>query len=214
MKTVLSKKISLAFALAFSLLIAHPANAVLIKTDFLTSGDGLLVRDTDTGLEWSLVTRTGNSVDFFNNNSVYANSGFTVADAQDLLTFYTNAGALGLTIGVNHSTVANKAAAELIYNLMEVASPFPEFGGNPWIHGFYDNGNGRYDTGRVGNFSTGQFMIGNNNLSNASASQSHPAYSVWAYRVGAATAVSEPGSFALLGIGLAVVGMIRRRRGS
>ena len=212
MKTVLSKKISLAFALAFSLLVAHPANAVLIKTDFLTSGDGLLVRDTDTGLEWSLVTRTGNSVDFFNNNSVYANSGFSVAHAQDLLTFYTNAGATGLTLGVNHSTVANKAAAELIYTLMEVETPFPEFSGNAWIHGFYDNGNGSYDTGRVGNFSTGQFMIGNKNLSNALASQSHPAYSVWAYRAGAATAVSEPGSIAILGIGLAVVGMIRRRR--
>jgi hypothetical protein len=187
------------------------ASATLINADLDNVGDQLVVLDTDTNLEWALVTQTGNSVNNFLSNSVYAGKGFTVATGNDLLTFFTNSGAAGLSIGVYHKGPQYQTASNLMYSLMDVTAPYSAFGGNLWIHAFYDNGNGSFDTGRVGlpdanNFYS--FMIGNNNLSNASASQVHSAYSVWAHR--GATDVPAPTTAFLLLIGLAGLRLSRK----
>ena len=42
------------------LLAAAPAHAALITTDWLVPGDGLVVRDTTSGLEWLNLTQTAN----------------------------------------------------------------------------------------------------------------------------------------------------------
>lgn len=52
-------------------MLTKPASAVLISTDLLTAGDGLLTLDTATGLEWLDLTQTvGQSY-----NSVFAGFG-------------------------------------------------------------------------------------------------------------------------------------------
>ena len=188
-------------------------NALLTNSDYNLANDGLLVLDTDTGLEWALVTQTGNSVDYFFNSSIYSGGGFSVATASDLLTFFTNAGAPGLTIGAYHSGDVYDAPAQLIYQLMDFTIPYIEFSGNNYIHAWYDNGNGSYDTGRVGYdgdtyIGQSNFTIGNNNYSNQPSSFSHGAYSVWAYREG--SPVPEPATMLLLGAGL--IGLAGTRR--
>lgn len=45
-------------ATLLSLFAAAPVNAALINVDWQSAGDGLLVRDTDTGLEWLKLTKT------------------------------------------------------------------------------------------------------------------------------------------------------------
>lgn len=48
------------FVSIVTLLGAAPAHAVLITTDWLAPGDGLVVRDTTSGLEWLNLTQTAN----------------------------------------------------------------------------------------------------------------------------------------------------------
>jgi hypothetical protein len=84
--------------------------------------------------------------------------------------------------------------------------PYSSEGGNVWIHGLFDNGNGSYDLGRIGGGDSGYsyseyFIIGNNNFSNVDADfYCCEAISVWAYRQ--ATDVPEPSTLAVFALGL------------
>lgn len=188
--------------------LSNIANAGLIQTDYMNINDGLLVKDTSTGYEWATLTLNQHSVDQFMNSSIFANQGFIVANAVDLIHLFTSAG--GTNIGMGNNTGAvNAAASIVIKNLFHHTSPFTASSGNPWIHGYYDNGSGGFDTGRVaaqGYENSHSFTIGSNNLNNVTSSHTHSAYTVWAYRT---TAVPEPSTLAIFALG--IMGLASRR---
>jgi len=214
MKFTYLKNTAVALILSLAAL-SGSAQATLINTDFADPGDGLLVLDTDTGLEWATIVDNMTSVDLFNTQSIFANQGFTVATMQDLVTLFTNAGAVTLNLGINND-INNVPAVQNIRTLFNHTSPYTHTGGNPWIHGLFDNGNGGYDTARVGadyydNTGSLSFTLGNNNFINEDSGYSHPAISIWAFRTAQSSVdVSEPSMMAL--IALAGAGLISFRR--
>lgn len=59
-KGAVAMRAILAWALLLVLILANAAAAVLVQGDLNTPGDGLVTRDTDTGLEWLDLTETTN----------------------------------------------------------------------------------------------------------------------------------------------------------
>lgn len=192
-------------------LIVGSANAALIESDLLATGDGLLFIDTNTNREWVDVAKTTNmSVNQFFNNSIYANQGFILADQDSLFELYSNAGATDIHLDDTITwTSGNIAAATELANIMEHESPFTQTNGNSWIHGYMDIGNtsnvmlSRFNAYGIEGAS---FGINTNGL--WSYDTTHTAIGIWAYRD---VSVPESGALGLLALSLIGLGLIRRR---
>ena len=79
----------LTFAFAFGVLAVHPADAALVKGDFLTTGDGYLVTDTATNIQWlsPVYTRSHSYSDSFiaNLNNTYDFRYATADEVVDMM---------------------------------------------------------------------------------------------------------------------------------
>lgn len=199
--------------------------AELIEVDFLTPGDGLLIRDTVNNREWADPTKVvGMSVNQFFSSSIYAAHSFQFATDNDVEQLFLEAGADVISYGTDSqiNTVGNLPAAQLLAGLMEHSSPFPQTSGNPWVYGYLDIASptrvslGRYYPGFpvaapvVAQFGIDTWMtFGVIDPETWTASTIHPNIGVWAFRNTAT--VPEPSSIAALSVLCGAVWLKRRR---
>lgn len=211
------KKIKMKKLLGLAIfLFAGAANAALVETDFLSSGDGLLFLDTNTNKEWVDVAKTTNmSVNQFFNSSIYAGQGFKLANQNDLSGLYGNAGATDIALNDSITfTAGNLPAAQLLADLMEHTSAFSQTAGNSWIHGYMDFGSlTNLTLSRFNAFGGGSASFGiNTNGTYWSFDTQHSQIGVWAYRDVVPSQVPEPVSLALFGLGLAGIAFSRKKK--
>lgn len=118
------------------LLFIPPARAALIQADLLAPGDGLLTRDTTSGMEWLDLTPTIG----ITYNAVIAGfggftttHGFSVARQADTVTLFANA---GLTPVSGSSTDPGTIAAGTA--LVDLLGCTSSCAGSPGAYGFAD----------------------------------------------------------------------------
>jgi hypothetical protein len=108
----------------------HVANATLISVDLIQgSGDGLITRDTESGLDWLDLTTTANQTyDQVRNGSWYQ-AGFRHALQSEVQTLFTHAGM------PDQSSTAYPAEAQALVQLLGATFP-PGEGGSVRTAGF------------------------------------------------------------------------------
>lgn len=199
----------LLLALAFSLSCAH---ATLVKTDFLNPNDGLIVRDTATNFEWLAPLYTRGVV--FNAplvQSLIANDGFRYATATEVTSM------INLNFGnpttISPGDVAGFNAAAQFFSLFGVneftfcsalPGPCPRTQGLTSTPG--SNPGSRLAFGMIQLGSTGWFITNNNWPTNFADNQ----MGSFLVRTYSESAVPEPSSTALIGLGMVLLGLRRR----
>ena len=200
-------------ALLLCLLVSQ-AHASLIQNDLALPNDGLLILDTTSQRQWVEVSRTtGMSVNQFLTSSIYAGLGFRLATTAEITQYFIDAGAATVsTGGTTDFQVGNYDAAVLLDTLMGHAPPYPDTGGNPWVHGFEDYGNAANLT--ISRFitwgSTAAFATGTNGTTWTRDSSSEE-IGIFAYRDTQSVQIPEPSPLTLCGIGLIGALLFRRQ---
>lgn len=211
-----------------SLINSGQVQSDVIEVDFLTPGDGLLIRDTVNQREWVDPTKvTRQSVNQFLSSSIYVGHGFQFATAADVEQLFLAAGAHTISYGTDSqiNRAENLPAAQLLASLMEHTNPFPQTNGNPWVYGYLDVGSpSRVSLGRfypgfpivnpvVAQFGIDTWMtFGVTNPESWTRNIQHSSIGVWAFRSYAA--VPEPSSVAFLcGTFCCSLYLLRRRAG-
>lgn len=103
-------------------MFAHPASAALLEIDLNALGDGLITRDTSTGLDWLDLTATlGKSYNEVDAGfGGFIDQGFSFATESQVRALYTEAG----IAQIGASTASNFEGVLLLQDLMGVtASP-------------------------------------------------------------------------------------------
>ena len=184
------------------------ANADLIEQDFISSGDGLITLDTGTGLKWLDVTETkGLSVDeILAGSGGWLTSGFRYASFAEVQTLANNAGVDTFT-GRNIRLTENVPGVSLLISLFgnsETSDPAVEASRGVVVNAA--------NTIPFENISFGNFLdLGTAHAIHQPFAGSTGIPNIWVGHFLVQT-VPEPGTLALFGIGLAGMGLARRRK--
>ena len=199
-----------ALGLLVGVLAAPAAQAALIEVDLLAGGDGLITRDTATGLDWLDLTPTnGISINAALALSVVADHGFQVATIAQVGVLFANAG-----IASSAANAADFVPAQTLMGLVGCTrncsgSYFPESKGHAiWTGTTIRNALIALNTNSsLGSANTaGNFPADPYNTAESSASASA---GTWLVR---ASPVPEPTSALLIASGLMLAGAASRRR--
>lgn len=188
--------------------VATTASAGLLKQDFLTPNDGLLVRDTVTNLEWLTPVYTrGNTYNNVFVQGVLTTYGFRYATATEVTSMVnTN---FGNPTTVASGDVAGFNSAAAFFNLFGIAEQVNCSGGPcPRTQGLTStpgSGGAHLGFGMIQLGPTGWFIT-NNNWPDTIVDTQMGSFLV---RTSTVTDTPEPGTMVLMGMGL--MGLAWRR---
>jgi len=220
--------------LAIALLLAAPlASANLVSRDLLARDDGLLTLDTATGLEWLDVSLTkGLSVnEVLGGAGGWLGAGFHYADFGDLSALFTDGGLKPLSDDAPFGSIgylyALNGEGSAGFNMAAVLGPTDVFldtgrlitGGyvaptpcDTWHSSICDSTDPRY----TGSYTYSVRLQASRDSSHIVVSDGpvplyQEAWGNWLVRE-AAQPVPEPGTTALMALGLAAIGLTRRKK--
>jgi hypothetical protein len=204
MKTMKSVWAGIYMAVAAVGMTATSANATLMD-------QGQTTLDTATNLQWlDLTETTGQSFNdvFVGGFGNFIANGYRYANTTEIHTLFTNAGIVDFT-GGNIANPDQYQAAKLLVGLFGITATFPR-----------SQGMAEFDPAQI--FVTAPYVQYNDDVStgaaslilNGSTSRTNvsPYVGSWLVRTAPSSAIPEPGTLALFGLGLAGLGFIRRRK--
>lgn len=192
--------------------LATTASAGLVKQNFLTPNDGLLIQDTVTNLEWLTPVYTkGNTYNNVFVQGILSTYGFRYATATEVTNMVNSN--FGNPTTVANGNTAGFTAAGQFFGYFGIAEQV-RCGGLPcpWTQGLTStvgNAGTHLAFGMIQLGSTGWFIT-NNHLPDTFA-DTH--LGSWLVRTAAPpVGTPEPGSMALMGLGLAGLAIYRAKR--
>lgn len=192
--------------LSLTLALAPPAGAALIEVDLFTAGDGLLTRDTATGLEWlDLTATTGRSYQqVLADVGGWRSLGFRHATGTEVCAFFAaHAFAPGPSCP-NGSSMLPGNQVSTLHTLLGVTNPSIY---SPSTHGMYDDAGGGPEAGRAA-----LTYLGTTFMSASAVLDDNLAPDLAFTTVGHFLVIPEPSSAVLLAAAVFALGALRKRR--
>jgi hypothetical protein len=206
------------------LLLPVQGHAALISVDDVNLGVGVITRDTDTALDWLDLTITAGTTYNYVSSQTGAGGtyqGFRHATFAELSQFWTNAGIPEITplffgIGPGLFSAANRQPILDLFDLIGTTAPFP---GQPIRHTLgitqevHLGGDGTLVFQLVAGLRTTD-VAGSADLNDSiiQPNISDPTFGHYLVRSAPIAAIPEPETYAMLGLGLGLMGWVVRRK--